>query len=330
MTILSLLAFDAEKSRFVTRRQYESGSKLLLRLTKNLDEKARFEEGLRPMPPRSVTPSRSRALRLRDVVSPVVLAIAAFACSACASPPARKPIDMTPIGTVPNVERRATEEDDASVTTPNSGTPGPRKASPCAGGDFAALDETLRNCEVPMPSSAELPSNLRDKLEITVVASTLAVVQGGHVDLTVTFRNKSNEPLPLYFSGNHAPHFEVEALDTKGRRADLPAGKSPAWPKGAGPSALLNEKAWRVTLAGGASGQIKISWDAVKTRWAPEKANEWERPGFPRAVAGSLSPGKYTLRIDVPLVRGGLEAPKIAIRVTHQGSASAASMVRTR
>jgi len=260
----------------------------------------------------------------------VVLAIVAFACSACEPPAARKPIDMTPIGTVPNVERRATEEGDASVTTPNSGTPGPRKASPCVGGDFVALDETLRNCEVPMPASTELPSSLRDKLEVTVAASTLAVVQGGRMDLTVTFRNKSSEPLPLYFSGNRFPHFEVEALDAKGHRADVPAGKTPAWPKGTGPSASVPEKAWRVTLAGGASGKIKISWDAAKTKWAPEKANGWERPGFPRAMAGPLSPGKYTLRIGVPLVRGGLDALKIAIRVTPSGAGSQASMVQSR
>ncbi|MCL2724125.1 MAG: hypothetical protein FWD69_06765 [Polyangiaceae bacterium] len=237
--------------------------------------------------------------------------------SACSPPTAHKPLVMEPIGTVPNVERRVVDEGNASVTTPNSGTPNPWKGPSCTGGDFDALDETLRQCEVPIPTSAELPASLRDKLEVRMASSTSTVVRGEHLDLTVTLHNKSNGSLPLYFSGNTFPHFEVEAVDARGRRVDMPPGRPPPWPRGMTPSSH-DEKAWRVTLAAGASGKIKVSWDAAKMKWAPDKAAGWDGSGYPRAAAGRLPPGRYTLRPVLPLLgtsARGVEMPKVTIDV---------------
>ena len=74
-----------------------------------------------------------------------------------------------------------------------------------------------------------------------------------------------------------------------------------------------------MTLAPGGTARVKIPWDAVKTRWAPEKAKTWEGRGYPRLPAGPLAPGKYVLRVVIPLVgvfeKGELDVPKLPIEV---------------
>ncbi|MBX3190006.1 MAG: DUF4232 domain-containing protein [Labilithrix sp.] len=235
----------------------------------------------------------------------------------CAPPAQRKPIEMTPIGTVPNVPRTA--DDDTSegpVTSPNSGTPSPgtaAKEAACTGGEFDALDDALRQCDTPMPRSGEVPGGMKVKLDVRVVPSTPSTTPGGRVDLVVTLKNKSSEPLPLYFSGDPSPRFEVEALDAKGRRADLPTGKPPK----AGPTREV--KASRITLTPGGTAKVRLAWDAVKTRWAPEKAKTWEGRGPPRAPAGPLPTGKYQLRVVLPLIgvfeKGELDLPKVPMEV---------------
>jgi hypothetical protein len=78
-------------------------------------------------------------------------------------------------------------------------------------------------------------------------------------------------------------------------------------------------KAARITLAPGGSARVKIAWDAVQTRWAPEKVKTWEGRGYPRVAAGPLPAGKYVLRVVIPLVgvfeKGELEVPKLPIEV---------------
>lgn len=242
----------------------------------------------------------------------------ASATLACATPAPRKPIEMEPIGTVPNVSRTVSEDEEATTTTPNSGTPNPLKQSACSGNSIESLDEVLRQCDVPMPKTAEIPSGMRDKLEVRVTPSTSSTTPGGRIELTVTFRNVSPDPLPLYFTGDPTPRFEVEAVDAKGKRADLPTGKAPPWPKGTNPPAR-DVKASRITLSSGGYAKVKIVWDAVKMRWAPEKAKTWEGRGYPRAGAGALAPGKYTLRFALPLIgvfeKGDFDLPKLLIEV---------------
>ena len=222
---------------------------------------------------------------------------------------------MAPIGTVPIKERTAEEADGGSTTTPNSGTPSAAKESACTSGEFDALEDALKQCDSTMPRGGDVPSGMREKLEVRVTSGTPSITPGGRVDLTLTLRNKSAEPLPLYFSGDPTPRFEVEALDAKGRRVDLPTGKPPKTPA----MPARDVKAARITLAPGGTARVKIPWDAVKTRWAPEKVKVWEGRGYPRAAAGPLATGKYTLRIVLPLIgvfeKGELELPKIAVEV---------------
>jgi hypothetical protein len=111
------------------------------------------------------------------------------------------------------------------------------------------------------------------------------------------------------------PRFDIEAVESKGRRVDLPTGKPPKTLT----APAREVKAARVTLAPGETARVKIPWEAVKFRWAPERAKSWEGRGYPRAPAGPLGAGKYTLRVVLPLIgvfeKGELDVPKVAIDV---------------
>lgn len=248
-----------------------------------------------------------RALRLHG------MAVATVALAACSRPIQHKPIEMEAIGTVKNVPKP--EEPDltpGNTTSPNSGTPNAAKEAACTMAEVENLEEALRSCDVAMPKANDVPA-IKDKLEVRVVASTPSTTPGGRVDLVVTLHNKTNDPLPLYFTGDPNPHFDVEALDAKGRRADLPANKWPGYPKGFKPD-TREVKASRITLDKGGTARVRIAWDAVKTKWAPDKAKTWEGRGYPRAPAGPMPAGKYTLRVLVPLI-GEIDTPKVDVTV---------------
>ncbi len=211
---------------------------------------------------------------------------------------------MVHIGTAPPVnEDTVTEAEGASTTA-------------CTGADIADLKAMLEGCEVAMPKSGELPAGMKEKIEITLDAPTTVVAAGGRLEVTLTLKNKHAEAVPLFFSGDPTPRFELEALDAKGRRIDRPAGKPPAT-KGDGKT--RDVKAARITLAPGGTARVRLGWDAVKTRWAPSVPKGWDGHGYPTASAGPLPRGKYTLRAAVPLLgvfeRGDLEPPKIAVDV---------------
>ncbi|MDF2692268.1 MAG: hypothetical protein K0S65_651 [Labilithrix sp.] len=229
-------------------------------------------------------------------------------------PPPREPkkLEMEPIGTLKNVPTTPlVDESDSGVTTPNSGTPAPG-SSACSASEFDNLEEALKQCEVSMPRASELPS-IKDKLEVKVTTSTPSTTPGGRVDVLITLRNKSNDPLTLYFTGDPTPRFDVEAVDTRGRRVDLPAGKWPGYPKGFKPE-TREAKASKITLEKNGTARLKISWDAVKTKWAPDRAKTWEGRGYPRTPAGPLGPGKYSLRILLPLI-GEVETARVPIEI---------------
>jgi hypothetical protein len=245
----------------------------------------------------------------------IALAAQGMATAGCDPPKQRRPIEMAPIGTVPVLTRTTEEPDGGATTTPNSGTPSAAKEAACTSDDFESLEEALKQCESKMPRAGDVPNGMRDRLEVRVTSSTPTITPGGRADLSLTLKNKSNEPLPLYFTGDPTPRFEVEALDAKGKRVDLPASKPPKTPT----VPTREVKAARITLAPGGTARVKIPWDAVKTRWAPEKAKTWEGRGYPRVAAGPLGAGKYTLRLVIPLVgvfeKGEIEVPKLPIEV---------------
>jgi hypothetical protein len=256
--------------------------------------------------PHLISVTHVKALALASVLGPLL--------GGCSAPPRRPPLEMQPIGTVANVPRPQDEPSTpGATTTPNSATPPSVRDAACSGGDFDALDEALKACGAPMPKSGALPGGMKDKLEVRVTTSTAQTSPGGRVDVTVVLRNKSNDALPLYFTGDPTPRFDVEALDAKGRRADLPPGKQPAWPKGTGPK-TREVKAAKITLEKGGTARLKISWDAVKMKWAPDKAKEWDGRGFPRVASGPLPAGRYTLVVKLPLV-SEVDVPKVPIEV---------------
>jgi hypothetical protein len=241
-------------------------------------------------------------------------ALGIAALSACTTPLPRKQIETQSIGTLKNVPMPIEDNTPGTTTSPNSGTANVAKEAACTMTDVENLEDALRSCDVPMPKQSDLPQ-LKEKLELKVTASTPTTTPGGRVDLVLTLRNKSDAPLALYFTGDPSPRFDVEAYDAKGRaRVDLPAGKWPGYPKGFKPEAR-ETKASRITLEKNGTARVKIAWDAVKLKWAPEKAKTWEGRGYPRTPAGPMPPGKYSLRAVVPLINE-VDAPRVEIEVT--------------
>lgn len=197
-------------------------------------------------------------------------------------------------------------DDDGGVAEGDTEKPPAEKKDECTSADFTNLEETLlkSSCEEAEARPETLtPIDLKGKLEVTLTASPTKVTKGTKADLLVMYANKSKEPLTLHFRIDPLPRFEVEAFDAKSKRADLPPGKPPPAPKGQNAPPPSEAKTARVTLAPGGSARAHVQWEAVRTRWAPEKVRGTppER-GYPRSPAGPLPKGKYTVRVVTPLV----------------------------
>ena len=225
-----------------------------------------------------------------------------------------------------------TEKSDRSDETPGSGPVGdggaaPEKKDECVGFDIGNLEDMLLkvSCEEPNVKPDSMPPvDLKGKLEVTVSASPTKSAPGGKVDLLVSFVNKSKEPLTLHFKIDPVPRFELEVYDTKAlsKRADMPAGSPPPPPKGATQPTPSEAKTARVTVAPNGSARVRMPWEAVKMKWAPEKfrGTPFER-GYPRAAAGPLPKGKYSVKVVTPLVGVSegvdheMTAPKVEIEI---------------
>ena len=201
---------------------------------------------------------------------------------------------------------------------------GKPKAAMCSGGDVDLMAALIQSaCEVPNSKAGDKPVDVKGKLEVKVAMSSTKVAPGGHVDLVVTFTNKSKDPLPLDFVLDPTPRFSVEAYNDKGtKRADMPPGNPPPPPKGAEAPAPATQGTARVTITPNGQARVKVGWDAQKTKWAPEKFKGTPpEMGYPRSPAGPLPKGKYMLRVVTPLtnVMEGVEhdvsAPKATIEV---------------
>jgi hypothetical protein len=254
--------------------------------------------------PRAQQLAAAPALR-HAVACALFLASSACGTSAKAPPPA--------------TAQAAEVEGEAAGTEPQGDDAPSAPVQTCLGFEMDLVNELSRAaCELP-ESAKPTTRELKDALEIKVVANPPKVTPGGHVDITVVFRNKSKGPLPLEFVVNPLPRFEVEAYDAKGQRVDMPA-KAPPGDKQPPPAG--EERLARVTLAENGRATVTLGWDATKMRWAPEKLRGAAMgSGFPRAPAGPLPKGKYTLRIVTPLASAfeGAErevsAPKIDVEV---------------
>jgi hypothetical protein len=199
------------------------------------------------------------------------------------------------------------------------------KADVCVGFDVASMDDMLSKapCEVPnqRPDSIE-PKDMKGKIEVKVDASPTSTAPGGKIDLLVSILNKTKEPITLNFRIDPTPRFDVEALDKKGKRVDMPAGTPPSPKTGESQPPPSDPKTAKLTIAAGGSARQRVTWEAVKTAWAPEKVKGWPvEKGFPRKPAGPIAKGKYTIKVQTPLVgvaegaEHEISAPKVEIEV---------------
>ena len=141
----------------------------------------------------------------------------------------------------------------------------------------------------------------------------------------MSYTNKSTAPLPLYFTIDPMPRFDIEVYNAKGNRIDMPKNNPPPLPSGMAPRQPGEPKTARILLAANGTARMPMGWDAVKMRWAPEKLKGTPpEKGYPRAAAGPLPKGKYSLKVVTPLVNvfEGIErevsAPRVQIDVVAE------------
>jgi hypothetical protein len=250
-------------------------------------------------------------------------------CGAKKPSQAADSIDTTEATPKPDEAKDTTSKPPPGDTAKPSGgdgeaKPDAPKKDECTGFEIANLEEVLNkvSCEAPLPKLDDKALDPKDRLEVKLTSSLAKVVPGQHTDLFLTITNKSKEPLPLTFMIDPTPRFEIETYDAKNKRVDMPAGNPPPLPKGMAPRVPGEPKGAKVTLAPNGSARMRMGWDAVKMKWAPDKLRGTPpEKGYPRMAAGPLGKGKYTVRVVMPLV-GVLEgvdheisAPRLPIDV---------------
>ncbi len=178
---------------------------------------------------------------------------------------------------------------------------GPKKDE-CSVFDEPNLEGVLLKsaCEAPNPTGQ--PPDTSKSLVVKVSISPNVVAPGAHGDVIVSFTNKSTAVLPLYFTIDPMPRFDIEAYNAKGNRVDLPKNSPPPLAAGMAPREPGEAKMARIMLAPNGTARMPLGWDAVKTRWAPEKLKGTPpEKGYPKAAAGALPKGKYSLKVVTPL-----------------------------
>lgn len=278
--------------------------------------------------------------RLTSSVTPASLLLAAAiplagsaAIGALGCGGGNKPADSATTDTDGGAGGSGKPGDDPShevVATGDGGAAPEVKKDECVGFDIANLEDLLlkSSCEeASVKPDTIQPVDLKGKLEVTLSASPMKSAGGGKVDLLVTFANKSKDPLILHFKIDPVPRFDVEVWDAGGKkagpkRADMPAGSPPPPPKGHSAPPSSEVKAARVTIAPNGSARVRVPWDAVKMKWAPEKVRGTSpERGYPRSPAGPLAKGKYTVKVVTPLVGVSegvdheMSAPKVEIEI---------------
>jgi hypothetical protein len=258
---------------------------------------------------------------MNTTLSSIVLALTCFA-SACGG---GKPADA------PNAKGGADSGDDDTSSgfgdsdKGDGGTETAAKKDACIGFEIGNLEDLLTKSECEMANATPdgLQSvDLNGKLEVKLTASPTKAAPGSKVDLLVTFSNKSKDPLPLQFRIDPVARFETETYDSKKKRADMPPGQPPPPPKGHSAPPPAEAKVGKVTIAANGSAHVRIPWEAVKMKWAPEKVRGTAvEKGYPRTPNGPLAKGKYTVKVLTPLVgvaEGGdheVSAPTVDIEV---------------
>jgi hypothetical protein len=177
-------------------------------------------------------------------------------------------------------------------------------ANACTGFEMdlmSALNQSA--CEVPNAKPDQKSKDTKDSLAVTASADSARVAPGGHADILVTFANKGSSPLVLDFTIDPTPRFDVEVYNAKtNKRVDPPAGNPPKPPPNAPAKEAATASTARITLAANGKATVHVPWDATRMRWAPEKYKGTPlEMGYPRAAAGPLPKGKYSVRVLTPL-----------------------------
>jgi hypothetical protein len=175
--------------------------------------------------------------------------------------------------------------------------------SVCTGASLDLANVLVQSaCEVTnLPADAK-QRDVSALLTVTASPSSPGVAPGGHVDVIVTYTNKSQAPLPLAFTLDPTPRFTIEAYTSTNKRAEMPKTHQPQGKNDGPPPDPSAPGTAQVTLSPGGTASVKIGWDAVRLRWAPEllKGTPPEQ-GYPTAPAGPLPKGKYLLKVITPL-----------------------------
>jgi hypothetical protein len=237
-----------------------------------------------------------------------VLLVLATACGACGQ---KKPADSakkeSADGDGGATEKASSGGDDSTSADAKDGGAGddaPKKDE-CVGFDIGNVEDVLIKsaCEEKQAPDAIANTDMKGKLEVVASTSTPKVPAGGKVDIVVAFSNKSKQPITLHFRIDPLPRFSVEAYDTKGKRVDMPGGNPPPPPKDAKQATPTEAKSAKLTIAPNGAARARLTFDAVKTKWAPEKFKGTPpEKGYPTKPAGPLPKGKYKLKVVTPLV----------------------------
>jgi len=157
---------------------------------------------------------------------------------------------------------------------------------------------------VPNPKPEEKAKDLKGQVEIKLVPSSTKVAPGQKVDLTIYIANKTPGLMPLMFTVDPEPRFIIEVYDAKGKRADIPPGNEPSLPASVSAAPVPEKKTAKVTIVQAGTAQIKLTWEAVKYKWAPAERAKGAIPGrgYPTVADKPLPKGKYTIRVRMPLV----------------------------
>src|SRR5207244_51495 len=140
-----------------------------------------------------------------------------------------KPADDTP---PPSKTAPAPGSSDDKSSGGAAGPGGGAKKDECSVFDEPNLESVLLKSACESPSPTGQSPDLSKKLEVKVSVTPMKVSPGGHADVLVTFANKSKEPIPLFFTIDPMPRFEIEVYDKKSARVDLPKSSPPPLPAG--------------------------------------------------------------------------------------------------
>jgi len=228
-------------------------------------------------------------------------AVSLLACGG-GKPPAKSADDEATTDTAPPADTTPT----AAGPVPGAAddTASKAAANPCTGFEMDLMTAlNLSACEVPDAKPDTKPKDMKGTLTVTAMAEAARVAPGGHLDILVTYANKSAAPIALDFTVDPTARFTVEAYGAKSnKRVDLPAGAQPKLPPGTPPREPGEAHVARITLAANGKATVHVPWDATRMRWAPEKLKGTPpEMGYPRAPNGPLPRGKYNLRVLTPL-----------------------------